>query len=165
MLSLHRLLTKTKDLLHLEATPRAIAIGVAAGIFFGFTPLWGLKTLLALLTARLLGGNLIAAAVATTIHDVLLPLMPLLLRWEYDLGYLLLSHPHHLPARLHLHHQDPVAWFHWSTFFTVGLPLLLGSLFVAAPSAIAAFYVTQALIVRHRARSTRAPAADAAGRS
>jgi len=28
----------------LEDSPRAVAVGVAAGIFFGFTPLVGLKT-------------------------------------------------------------------------------------------------------------------------
>jgi uncharacterized protein (DUF2062 family) len=150
-MSLSWLRAKVGDLFHLQATPRAIATGIAAGIFFGFTPLWGLKTLLALLTTRLLRGSLIAAAIATTLHDVFLPLMPFLLRWEYDLGYLLLSHPHHLPAHLHLHHQHPLAWFHWSTFLTVGLPLLLGSVCVALPSAVAAYYLSRALIGRHRA--------------
>jgi len=68
----------------LEDSPRAVAVGVAAGIFFGFTPLVGLKTLLAIGVAWLLHGNRLAAAVAVTLHDIVLPLMPVLLRWEYD---------------------------------------------------------------------------------
>jgi len=35
-------------LLAIRDTPEAIAGGVAIGIFFGFTPLFGLKTLLAI---------------------------------------------------------------------------------------------------------------------
>ena len=61
----------------IEDSPRAVAVGVAAGIFFGFTPLLGLKTLLAIAFAWLFRGNRLAAAVAATLHDVLLPFMPL----------------------------------------------------------------------------------------
>src|SRR5215470_17072943 len=72
---------EVQGLFRLKDAPRAIAVGASAGVFFGFIPLWGLKTLLAIASARLLRGNLIAAAITVTLHDVLLPLMPLLLRW------------------------------------------------------------------------------------
>jgi len=51
-----------------------------------------------------------------TLHDIILPVVPLLLGWEYDVGYWLLSHPHELPPRLRLSHQSPAIWFHWPTF-------------------------------------------------
>ena len=35
-------------LVTIEDTPHSIALGVAIGIFFGFTPLWSLKTLLSI---------------------------------------------------------------------------------------------------------------------
>jgi hypothetical protein len=62
----------------LEDSPRAVAVGIAVGIFFGFTPLVGLKTLLAISVAWLLRGNRLAAAVAVTLHDIILPLMPVI---------------------------------------------------------------------------------------
>jgi uncharacterized protein (DUF2062 family) len=137
----------------LEDTPRAVAVGVAAGIFFGFTPLVGLKTLLAIGVAWLLGGNRLAAAVAVTLHDVLLPLMPVLLRWEYDLGYWTLSHPHEGPPSidlaLRLHPSD---WLHWATFLTVGRPVLLGSLFFSTPACAVSFILMRAFLERRQRR-------------
>jgi uncharacterized protein (DUF2062 family) len=123
-------------------------MGTAVGMFFGLSPLWGLKTLLALGVARVLQSNLIAAAIAVTLHDVILPVMPLLLRWEYDLGYWLLSHPHELPPRLTLAHAKPAIWFHWSTFLTVGRPLLVGSLILAVPVAVVTYYVSLFVVER-----------------
>src|SRR5437879_3168624 len=87
-------------LLAIRDTPNAIAGGVAIGIFFGFTPLVGLKTLLSIFFAWLTRCNIIAAAIAVTLHDVALPFMPVLFRWEYRIGYWLLSDPHQWPARL-----------------------------------------------------------------
>jgi uncharacterized protein (TIGR03546 family) len=139
---------KLERLVHLKDKPNAIAMGAAVGMFFGFLPLWGLKTLLAIGSARLLRGNLLAAAIAVTLHDVLLPIAPLLLRWEYDVGYWLLHHPHALPPHLHLHEHNPGVWFHWSSYFTVGRPLLLGALVIAAPSAIVTYFLVSKCLSR-----------------
>jgi uncharacterized protein (DUF2062 family) len=141
---------KSEQLLRLNDQPRAIAVGTSVGVFFGFMPLLGLKTLLAIASARLLRGSLIAAAIAVTLHDISLPLMPLLLRWEYDMGYWLLNHPHELPPHLHLHQHRPDVWFHWSSFFTVGKPLLVGALIVATPLAIGTYYLMLTLLSRAR---------------
>ncbi len=141
----------------IKDTPHAVAVGVAAGVFFGFTPLVGLKTLLALGFTRLFRGNLLAAAIVVTLHDVLLPVAPLLLRWEYDVGYWLVSHPHSLPPQLHLHHQGPSEWMHWSTFLTVGRPLLIGSLVFAVPLSIASYYLTLLWMDRVRLRHSTSP--------
>ena len=145
---------KTRQLLELKDKSHAIAVGMAVGMFFGFMPLWGFKTLLALGVCRLLRGNLLATAIATTLHDVALPVLPLLIRWEYDVGYWLLSHPHELPPRLHLSHQSPSVWFHWSTFLTLGRPLLLGATIISAPVAVATYYVTLVLVERSRPKTT-----------
>ena len=87
-------------LLAIRDTPEAIAGGVAIGIFFGFTPLFGLKTLSAIFFAWLTRSNILAAVLAATLHDIILPFMPMIYRWEYDVGFWLLSHPHHLPPPL-----------------------------------------------------------------
>ena len=145
---------KTLQLLQLKDTSHAIALGTAIGMLFGFLPLWGFKTLLALGVCRLVRGNLLATAIGATLHDVALPLMPLLLRWEYDIGYWLLSHPHELPPKLSLSPHSPSAWLHWSTFLTVGRPLLLGALVIAAPVAIATYYVALLFVQRAQTKTT-----------
>lgn len=129
-----------KNLLQIRETPEAIAIGVSAGMFFGFTPLFGLKTLLAIGTTWLLRGSKMAAAIAVTLHDVLLPILPVLLRVEYDLGYWLLSHPHQLPPHLHLHKHEAGDFMHWSTFLTTGRPVLIGSVLLGAPIAVMTYF-------------------------
>ncbi|MBW0000227.1 MAG: DUF2062 domain-containing protein [Verrucomicrobia bacterium] len=150
---------QARRLLSLKDTPHAIAMGMGVGMFFGLSPLWGLKTLLALALARLLGSNLIAAAVGVTLHDVILPVVPLLLRWEYEVGYWLLSNPHQLPPRLHLVHARPSVWLHWSTFLTVGRPLLVGSFILAIPISIMTYYITLFVVERRRRKRTSPQAA------
>jgi Uncharacterized protein conserved in bacteria len=77
-------------------TPHSVALGSAIGIFFGFTPLWSLKTLLSIGVAWIFKSNKIAAAIAVTLHDVLLPLMPAIYFWQYRIGMRVL---HGRPAR------------------------------------------------------------------
>lgn len=144
---------KSRQLLQLKDTTHAIALGTAIGMFFGFVPLWGFKTLLALGVSRLVRGNLLATVIATTLHDIALPLLPLLLRWEYEIGYWVLSHPHELPPSLRLSHHSPSVWFHWSTFLTLGRPLLLGALVIAAPVAVATYYITLLVVDRSRPKT------------
>jgi len=143
---------RTRQIFQIKDTPHAVALGVAVGVCFGFVPLVGLKTLLALGVTHLLRGNLLAAALAVTLHDVLLPVAPLLLRWEYDLGYWLLNHPHNLPPHLHLHEHRPSEWLHWSTFLTVGRPLLVGSVILATPISVATYYLTLLWMTGRRSR-------------
>jgi uncharacterized protein (DUF2062 family) len=137
-------------LLAIRDTPEAIAGGVAIGIFMGFTPLFGLKTVLSILFAWLTGSNIIAAVIASAAHDVLLPLMPVIFRWEYDVGFWLLSQPHHLPPPLAKIHWEGHSWRKWTTFFTVGKPLLVGSVVCSAPFALLSYVLTQRLVARHQ---------------
>jgi uncharacterized protein len=137
-------------LVALRDTPNAIAGGVAIGFFFGCTPLIGLKTLLSILFAWLFRCNVLAAAVAVTLHDLALPFMPVLFRWEYDIGYWLLSDPHHWPTRLKDIHWDAYTWRNWTTFFTIGKPLLLGSVVLSTPIAVLSFILTRGMIANHR---------------
>src|SRR6516164_8065031 len=112
-------------LLAIRDTPQAIAGGVAIGLFFGFTPLLGLKTLSAIFIAWLTRSNIIAAVLAATAHDILLPFMPVIYRVEYDVGYFLMNHSMPPPVtRLRLRGHS---WREWTSFLTVGKPLLFGS--------------------------------------
>src|SRR5512140_1539454 len=149
-------------LLAIRDTPEAIAGGVAIGIFFGFTPLLGLKTLSAILFAWLTGSNILAAVIATTLHDIVLPFMPVIYLGEYRLGYWLLNAEWPVSVR---QHWTPHAWRSWTTFLTVGKPMLLGSAVCGAPVAGLSFLITRRIVARHQrkkqARQLDAEADDA----
>jgi len=146
---------KVEELLRLKDTEHSIALGMAIGMFFGFTPLVGFKTLIAIGLARLLRANFLAAAIAVSLHDVFLPLFPFLLRLEYQIGYWLLSHPHQFAPRLRLASHGVSMWFHWSTFFTVGRPLLIGSLFFAVPVGVLTYYIALFLLEQRKRRKEK----------
>jgi len=137
-------------LLAIRDEPGAIAGGVAIGIFFGFTPFVGLKTISSLFFAWLTRSNIIAAALACTLHDLFLPFMPLIYRFEYRMGYWLLSNPHHWPVALRKLNWTGLDWRNWHAFFTVGRPILLGSIVLAIPSALLAYAITKIALERNR---------------
>lgn len=144
-------------LTELRDRPQAVALGIASGIFFGFIPLLGLKTLLAMGAAKLFRGNVVAAAIAVTLHDVILPLAPVILHWEYKLGHQLLGHPGHLPHSPGPEIHGIRMWFHWDTLFTVGLPLLVGSVIVAIPFALGAYFLALRLLEKSGAKRVDLP--------
>jgi len=129
----------TAKLLELHDSPNALAGGVAIGMFIGFTPLFGLKTLLCLGAAYLLRCNPIAAVISVSLHDVVTPFWPVLLEIEFKIGWWLMGMFHQLPRTppvMHFHIKDVMQW---TTFFGVGLPMLVGSMFLSAPAALVSY--------------------------
>jgi uncharacterized protein len=140
-------------LMAIADTPHSIALGSAIGIFFGFTPLWSIKTLLSIGAAWVLRCNKIAAAIAVTLHDVLIFIMPAVYFAEYKMGYWALhgSVPvHHV--RLHFGLKD---YLNWSVFSRLVWPAFVGSLFLAIPSAIIIYFLVRMLLTRGRKPETR----------
>jgi uncharacterized protein (DUF2062 family) len=144
-------------LLAIRDTPEAIAGGVAIGIFFGFSPLFGLKTVLSIFFAWLTRSNILAAVLAATLHDEALPLMPLVYRFEYALGYLILSQPHHWPPPMFKAHWEGLHWSSWLTISKVGQQLLLGFFICGAPLAAIAYFVTKPMVIRYHRKHPRPP--------
>ncbi len=150
-----------RRLLELRDTPHAIAGGLAIGVFWGFMPLFGVKTLLSLLVAWLTRCSKISAVIAVSLHDVVLPFVPFLLRMQYDIGYWIMSHPHQLPPKVALHEVKLHAVFHWATIVNVvkwltsvhgGLPLLVGSFVVAVAAALIVYVASYAVLRRREMR-------------
>src|ERR1041385_5034834 len=135
-------------LLAIRDTPEAIAGGIAIGIFFGFPPRFGLKTIGAIVIAWLTRSNILAAVISTTLHDLILPLMPVVYVWEYKIGYWALNQewPEHL-SRVRLHWHE---WRNWRTFFTVGKPMLVGAVICGLPVSLACYFVSRAIVARHQ---------------
>ena len=137
-------------LMTLPDTPHSIALGSAIGIFFGFTPLFGLRALLSLAVAWLLKGNKIAAFIAVTLHGLILPFWPAIFFWEYKMGMWTLHR--RVPLRPGFRHVALRDYMEWTTFFTVGQPLLVGSLFLALLAALVVYFGLRAVLIRSRAR-------------
>src|SRR2546422_2685693 len=93
-------------LMTIADTPHSIALGSAIGIFFGFTPLYSLKTLLSIAVAWICRCNKIAAAIAVTLHDVLIFAMPAIYFAEYKAGCWILQRPPPRHIRFHLSLHD-----------------------------------------------------------
>lgn len=138
-------------LMTLPDTPHNIALGSAIGMFFGFTPLFTLKTLLAFLITWLCRANKTAAVITVTLHDVLLPFVPAMFFWQYKLGMWALYH--RLPQRAGFRRVALSDFMEWTTFLTVGRPILVGSLFFAVPSALLVYFGLRAVLIRSRARN------------
>jgi uncharacterized protein (DUF2062 family) len=140
-------------LMTIADTPHSIALGSAIGIFFGFSPLYPLKTLLSIVVAWICRCNKIAAAIAVTLHDVLIWVMPAVYVAEYQFGCWILNRPaaqrvHFRQFRLHDYvHGHVFSRVIWPTFW----PAFIGSLFLSVPSAIVVYFLMRLLISRARA--------------
>ena len=146
-------------LVQLHDTPHSIAGGTAIGIFFGFTPFFGFKTLLGILVAWGFRCSRVAAAIGVTLHDVIIPLMPMLLRAEYGVGYWLLNRPHHWPHKFRVEQLSIHEWLHWKVLHQVIWPTFVGSLVIGIPLAAVVFYVTLRIVSRRQAKKRAADAA------
>jgi hypothetical protein len=139
-------------LMAIADTPHSIALGSAIGIFFGFTPLYPLKTLLSIAVAWVCRCNKIAAAIAVTVHDVAIWAMPAIYLAEYQLGCWILNRP--AAQRVHFRQFRLHDYAHWHVFSRVVWPAFwpafVGSLFLAIPSAIIVYFVMRLLVSRAR---------------
>lgn len=152
---LPRSLVQTKEwltrhhmtLMAINDTPHSIALGSAIGIFFGFTPLYSLKTLLSIAFAWVCRCNKIAAAVAVTLHDVLIFAMPAIYFAEYKAGCWILHRPPPPRIRFHFALHD---YMHWHVFSRLIWPAFIGSLLLAVPSALITYMIMRLLISRSR---------------
>jgi uncharacterized protein (DUF2062 family) len=143
---------KFHELLDAKDAPHSVAGGTAIGVFFGFLPIFGLKTLSAMGGALVTRCSLVAAVIGVSAHDLLLPIWPLILRYQFQIGFWILSHPHHFAPPLKK--QD----FHFSeimqmdNFVDIGLPLALGGAIIALPISIASYIGVLAIMRIRQAR-------------
>jgi uncharacterized protein (DUF2062 family) len=142
-------------LMTLPDTPHSIALGSAIGMFFGFTPLFGLKTILAFLTTWAFKANKTSAVITVQLHDILLPVVPAMFFWQYRLGMWALYH--RMPQRPGYRRVALADFMEWTTFLTVGRPILIGSLFFALPAAVIVYFGLRAVLIRSRKANAESP--------
>jgi len=76
--------------------------------------------------------------------------MPAIYRWEYELGFWLLSQPHHWPPSLMKAPWEGQHWRSWANIFTIGKDTLLGSILCATPIAVISFELVRVVVERHQ---------------
>jgi uncharacterized protein (DUF2062 family) len=135
-------------LIAIADSPHSIALGSAIGIFFGFTPLASLKTLLSILAAWICRCNKIAAVIAVTVHDVLIFAMPAIYFAEYKLGCRILNRPPRV--RIHPWHFSIHDYLSLGSFSKFIWPALIGSMFLAIPSGLIGYLLVRMLVSRSR---------------
>jgi uncharacterized protein (DUF2062 family) len=101
-----------------------------------------------MLTAWVVRCSKLAAVIAVAAHDVFLPIWPVVLRWEYQLGFWVLSKPHHFPPKLSQTHLHITDLFQWKTLEIVG-PMMLGSCFFGVPLALVSYWIFERLLERY----------------
>lgn len=130
-----------------------MAGGLSIGVFFGFIPTFGFKTLLAIGSSFCLRCNTIAAIVGVTLHDVFFWMWPFLFRLEFQIGHWLLSNPHTFAPKLVRSDFHMSEIMQWDNFIDVGLPLLVGSIVIGIPLSLLMYGVT--LFWMHRRERQR----------
>jgi uncharacterized protein (DUF2062 family) len=146
---------KFHELLDAKDAPHSVAGGTAIGVFFGFLPIFGLKTLSAMGISWITRCSVVASVIGVSVHDLLLPVWPLILRWQFQIGFWLLSNPHHFAPKLTRGDFKFSEIFQWDNFIDIGLPTALGGVVVALPVSVLS-YLSVLAIMRFR-QSKKAP--------
>jgi len=146
---------KFHELLDAKDAPHSVAGGTAIGVFFGFLPIFGLKTLSAMGISWITRCSMVASVIGVSVHDLLLPIWPLILRWQFQIGFWLLSNPHHFAPKLSRGDFKLSEIFQWDSFIDIGLPTALGGVVIALPVSVLSYLAVLA-IMRFR-QSKKAP--------
>jgi hypothetical protein len=158
-----------RRVLHADATPHAIALGVATGVFISFTPTVGLQMVLGAAIATALRANRLAAILPAWISNPLT--IPPIFLFNYSVGRIFIHAPDLERFREHLDRTMDV-------FRTEGLAaairgsltvsgdileaLWVGSLLVGTTAAVPSYFLVRRAVLRirrRRAERNRQPAA------
>jgi len=155
MLGWRKILDKLNEAVAADVDERSLAAGFAVGVFFSFSPLLSLHTVLALLVAVIFRFNKIAAMAGVWVNNPYT--MPFVFYGCFRLGEKLLG------VRV-----KPPAFSHWtlSSFLTAAkpyaAPLFLGATIVGLAAAVVAYVVVYRVAVKVKsARQNRGWSAPA----
>ena len=151
--------------------PHRIGRGVAAGVFVSFTPLHGFHFLIAAGIAWVLGGNILAALLATFVgNPITFPFIAYAATW---LGRVILGDHGTLSPKMifgefadataQLWHNlgaifgpETARWDHLGSFFSdIFLPYLVGGVILGTIAGIIAHYMTVPVIRAYHRRRAR----------
>lgn len=134
----------------IRATPQAIGLGVAVGIFSAFLPLVGVHMALSAALAWMLGGNMIAAVASTILVGNPLT-YPFIWAAAWEAGHLILGSTAKPMGTIHLHdllHNLSLGEI-WEPILK---PLLLGSVPLGLAGGLVGYFVMVQAVTIFRAR-------------
>ncbi|MBZ9791757.1 DUF2062 domain-containing protein [Rhizobium sp. 3T7] len=145
----------TMRVLRLTASPHAVAMGVAAGIFVSWTPFIGVHFVMAFVLSYLFSGNMVAAALGCAAFGNPLT-YPFIWGATWEIGHLLLARQDAMQG----HSIDLGALFHELHFSELWRPVLEPMLVGSIPPALltsvivyfATFYIVRGFQARRRER-------------
>lgn len=145
-------------LIRITATPHQIALGLATGVFMGFSPFVGLHMVTAAFICLFTGGSVLAAALGTMVCNPLS--CPIMLISDYKLGTLLFGEAGNLPDLSALDRgfleilASPVefAQLFWTLLGPVFLPLLAGGALLGLLFSAPSYFLTRRAIEKMRAK-------------
>jgi len=144
--------------LRLEATPHAIAAGVAAGAFASCTPLVGFHFILSFLVAWLIGGSMIAAAFGTAIGNPLT--FPFIWLSSFQLGQTILGRDADAVSPLQLEFSFDLIWNSFATLWPTLKPMFLGGTIIGTLIGGGLYFIVRsAVLVSRSLRQARVKAA------
>lgn len=118
--------------IRLRSHPRALARGLASGVFAGSYPLFGLQTIIGVAIAAAIGGNKIVAAAGTWISNPL-TYVPIY-AFNYQVGRWILGQSNETS----LTNRSPQEWM--SLGLDITMTLMIGSTLVGIVLAIVSYY-------------------------
>ncbi len=128
-----------QKLIQQDATPTAIALGFAIGLFATFYPVPILDTLIALLIARIVRANTVACLIGNNFILLIYPIIPFLLAAEVFVGRQIVRAP---PFQLPSHHEITISWLLHQSGPNLKA-LIIGGLVLGIPSAILFFFIVR----------------------
>lgn len=149
--------------------PHKIARGLFAGVFTSFTPLFGMHFLIAVIMAKLMRGNIMAALLGTFFGNPLT--FPIIAPLCIQLGKWMLGHPFRQPDQADLLARFSAVgreiktniWAlftdaepHWSSidgfYHSLFLPYLIGGIIPGILSGVVVYYLSVPLIAVYQKR-------------
>ncbi len=140
--------------MRLEASPHAIAAGVAAGAFASCTPLVGFHFILSFVLAWMIGGSMIAAAIGTAVGNPLT--FPLIWVSSFQVGELILGRDPASASPHEVHLSIDLITTSIATFWPTLKPMLLGGVVIGSVlGTVLYLLVRSAVIVSQNMRAER----------
>ena len=128
-----------KRLMRIRATPHALALGTAIGVFAAFSPALGVHFLFAIALAFVLRANMVAAGVATAAANPLT--YPFMIAGDFEIGRTLFGHQGSPSISMHEILGRLASFdFHgmWEPIFK---PLFFGSVILGGVFAVAVYFM------------------------
>jgi uncharacterized protein (DUF2062 family) len=146
----------------ISGSPHAIALGFAAGAFASFTPVIGFHFVLAALVAWIVGGNILASAIGTSVGNPLT--FPFIWIATHNVGSFLLGQegrhdialaaPH---GGIRLLFSQPGSFFSelWATLEPVFWPMCVGAVPLGLACGAVCYFLLKPAIARYKKRRAR----------